>query len=94
MKFPEHKCSLTLQHNPGRDYYMTARAWWREEEERNPDDPLYSWESDEAREAALDTDEVWTLHWYPNTPIGFFSIAAPTLEKLLAYAEKIEKEGK
>jgi hypothetical protein len=90
MILPRHDCSLTLQHNPGRDYYLTAREWWQEEEERNSDNPLYSWESDEAQERALTTNEVWTLHWYPNTPISFHCIAAPTLEELLSFAAKTE----
>jgi len=90
MKLPRHKCGLTLEHNNHRNVYQTARKWWAEESERDPDNPPYDWESDEARERALATDEVWTLHWYPRTPIGFFCIAAPTLDELLAYALQVE----
>lgn len=83
MNFPSHKCGLYLEHNRHRDLYQTARDWITEEETREvfPD-----WKDEAAKQKAIDTDEVWTLQWYPNTPIGFNFVAAPTLEELLAYA--------
>jgi hypothetical protein len=41
------------------------------------------------REECIRTGDVWVLHWYPETPIGFYRIAAPTLERLLAIASDV-----
>ena len=92
MKLPRHKCGLFLTHNEHRDYYESAEEWIADQ---TCDDggSRMGWENEEAKARAIATDEVWTLHWYPDTPIGFFEVAAPTLEELLAYAEKVEKEN-
>jgi hypothetical protein len=82
---PQHACSLTLEHNRHKDYYQSASEWWTEELARHGED-AWNWPSDEARQRAIDTDEVWLLQWYPHTPIGSYSIAAPTLAELLAHA--------
>lgn len=86
MKFPKHKAGLFLTHNEHKDYYQSAEDWLKEQISDSKD-PLYSWESEEAMVRAIATDSIWVLHWYPDTPIGFYCIAAPTLEELLAYAE-------
>lgn len=88
MKLPKHKCGLYLEHNAYKDYYDTIE---RAHEDLDRD-KLTLWANDESRKRSLETKEVWTLHWYPNTPIGFYKIAAPTLEELLSFAEEIEKE--
>lgn len=89
MKFPDHKCGLTLEHNPHTAYYETV-AQWLSRPEREGEDDFYAWQSNEARQRAIDTNEVWTLQWYPDTPIGFIAIAAPTLDELLAFASSDE----
>jgi hypothetical protein len=45
----------------------------------------YSFRSPEERQECCNTNSVWTLQWYPETPIGSYSISAPTLEKLFAF---------
>lgn len=80
MTFPPHKCGLHLGHNEHRNYYQTVPQWLENYGEH------FDWASDEARQRAIDTGEVWTLQWYPETPIGFQAVAAPTLEELLAFA--------
>lgn len=87
MKFPAHKCGLFLTHNEHKDYYESVQQWL----DHNGNDNSTSWESDEARERAIAADDVWNLQWYPDTPISSYSICAPTLEELLAFAEKVEK---
>lgn len=83
MKLPNHKCSLELTHNKHRDYYQTAAEAIAERESHGcPPD----WKDEEAKQRAIATDEIWELHWYPDTPIGFHAIYAPTLEELLAFA--------
>ena len=82
MKFPEHKCGLSLTHNEHRNYYETAAEWIAKQEQF---EVLLSWPEGE-RQRAIDTGEVWVLQWYPETPIGFFCVAASTLEACLAAA--------
>lgn len=87
MKFPEHKASLQLTHNQHRDYYEPLADWIAKDE-------MYDWESEEAKHRAIATDECWTLQWYPNTPIGFNAVAAPTLEECLAFANREDDKAK
>jgi hypothetical protein len=82
---PTHKCGLYLEHNACRDVYETAAQCIADDESRDP--ALYTWESDEHRQRAIDTNEVWTLQWYPERPSTFFAVAAPTLSELLAFAK-------
>jgi len=86
MKLPKHKCGLYLTHNKHKDFYKTA-------EEEIIDQQAVDWESEEAKQKAIDTNEIWELQWYPDTPIGSYCIAAPTLEELLKFAEN-EEDGK
>lgn len=81
MKLPAHKCGLFLTHNEHRDYYEDLEKFIYNN--RIDDD----FASPEAMQRAIDTDECWTLQWYPETPVGFCRVAAPTLEELLAMAE-------
>lgn len=84
MKFPEHKCGLFLTHNEHRDYYQPL-SQWIEEHSQDGDEP---WGSPEQKQKCLDTDELWELHWYPNTPVGFLVVWAATLEELLTFANE------
>lgn len=84
MIFPQHKCGLYLCHNGNRDYYQTVEKYLE-------DHDTADWENDDSKKRAIDTDEIWELQWYPNTPIGFYRVAAPTLEEVMAYALKVEQ---
>jgi len=75
---PDHKCGLHLTHNEHRDYRQTVEAW----EEDTPGGSVY-WVSEEERKKAQETDELWTLQWYPETPVGFCFIAASSLIAIL-----------
>lgn len=84
MNLPSHPYGLTLSHNDHKADYLTAAdvvAEW--------DGFCWAptWPSEEAKQQAVDTDEIWTLQWYPHTPVGQLYIAAPTLEELLTFAE-------
>ncbi len=72
MNFPIHKAGLHLEHNAYRNYYQTIEEGLAEE--------AGNWISPAERAHALATESIWTLHWYPNTPVGFNQIAASTLE--------------
>jgi len=82
---PKHKCSLTLSHNEHKDSYITVKEWL--DFISCYDD---EWKNEEQKQRAIDTNEIWELHWYPNTPTGFCRLLAPTLEELL----KLMKERK
>lgn len=82
MQFPEHKASLTLTHNQHKDYYETVQQAI-ESKTHGYDD---CWVSDEQRLKAIDTNECWTLQWYPNTPVGFCLLSACDMDVLLAAA--------
>lgn len=85
MQFPPHKCGLFLSHNEHRDYYMKLAEWLKESPQQQ-----ISWESKEAEKRAIESDEIWVLQWYPETPVGFHCIAAPTIDELLQWANEID----
>lgn len=80
MKLPEHKCGLYLTHNEHRDLYEKLEKWIVD------NDVTEDFADDAARQRAIETDECWVLQWYPDTPVGFCRVAAPTLEEALALA--------
>lgn len=86
MNFPKHACSLSLEHNEHKDYYQTAADWVAEKSEFGPE-----FKDEDSQKRAIEIDEIWTLIWFPNTPVGSYHIAAPTLEELLDWAAEIEK---
>lgn len=85
MEFPKHKCSMTLSHNDHLDYYTTVE---------NELGQLYHAEdfvSDEQRRKAIETNECWTIQWYPRTPVGFYVLHAADLDVLMAAALEYEE---
>jgi len=82
MDLPEHKCGLFLTHNEHRDYYETAQHFIE-----NLEGLAEDFESPEAMKIAIETDSIWVLQWYPNTPVGFHRVAAPTLEDCIRLAK-------
>lgn len=84
---PQHKAGLFLTHNEHRGYYENASDYIREGRERPA--PA-TWKDDDAIQRAISTDEIWELQWYPDTPVGFYRVAAPTLHELLELAKHTE----
>lgn len=78
---PDHKCSLTITHNEHLDIYQTAGQVIHEQD--------LVFESDEQKKRAMATNELWIMQWYPETPIGFNRVAAPTLSELVKFAHTI-----
>lgn len=85
MNLPPH-ISLSLAHNEHALYYVNVAAWLGEVEGYKPP----SFQDAAARQRAIDTNSIWTLQWYPDTPASFLHIAAPTLDELLAYAADLQ----
>ena len=75
IQLPEHKCGLYLEHNSYRDYYTPLTTAVEEEGEH--------WISEDERAKALESGEIWTLQWYPNTPIGFYRVVGSSLESVI-----------
>lgn len=74
----EHS-SLTLSFNEAHaTNYMTVTDFI----EAGQYDPE-SWVNPEEMQKSIDTNSVWTLQWYPDTPIGFYTLRASSLDVLL-----------
>lgn len=43
-----------------------------------------TWASEDEKQKAIATDSVWSIHWYPLTPVGFRCILASSLEVAMA----------
>jgi hypothetical protein len=88
VNLPKHACGLTLEHNPHLNIYMTVEQYLKNEHSNwGNEDNVGDFPGGE-REKAIATNELWTLHWYPDTPVGFYRVAASTLEALLAAANE------
>lgn len=82
IKFPEHKAGLTLNHNQHKNVYETVEEYINKNSQYYDDE---SWATPTSKKRAIETDELWELHWYPNTPIGFNTAFGAALEEVLNY---------
>ena len=78
---PAHH-SLSLEHNGHRTVYQTVEQYYCGV------DWIDDWVSDAEMQKAIETDEVWVLHWYPRTPVEFHWLLASSLEALEAHFRK------
>ena len=81
IEFPAHKASLHLCHNDHKSVYQSVEDWLADNE--RDDGCWFEWVSPEERRKAIKDDSVWTLQWYPETPVGFCALAASDLNVLL-----------
>lgn len=90
MKLPNH-INLHIEHQPHAANYETVEEWllYNESEPatRFADYPA------EDRAAMLAAGEIWTVQWYPNTPVGFCCVAAATLERALELANEDDNDS-
>lgn len=78
-KLAELKCiSFSIEFQPQASNYETVEDYLTrsEVEEVTPED----------REEMIRRDVIWSLQWYPHTPIGFCAVAAATLERCIELA--------
>jgi hypothetical protein len=80
MKLPKHEAELVLTHNEHKSLYEKIEVFVEREQ--------CQWISDDEKRKAIAKDTVWELHWYPDTPVGFYSCCASSLKALLADVEK------
>jgi hypothetical protein len=76
IRLPAYKCGMTLSHNEHRNDYATVAEYV----ENNGLAEYF--ESPEEMQKAIDTDNLWVIQWYPDSPVGQCCIAAATLEGL------------
>ena len=77
--------SLTLSLNDDSTNYRSAQEAIENDEAREENVRWHSFRSPEERQECIDTNSIWVLHWYPDTPIGSYTLSAPTLLKLFDY---------
>jgi hypothetical protein len=87
MQFPRHAASLHLTHNQHKAYYETVETYVSHM--CCPPDCV----SDEQRDKALATQELWELQWYPDTPIGSYAIYGADLDTVLDKALSVQIEA-
>lgn len=80
MKWPRHEAGLTLNHNDHKSLYETVEQAIKAGTHGYGDD---CWVNAEQRQKAIETNECWTLQWYPDTPVGFHLLSAADLDVLL-----------
>jgi hypothetical protein len=83
IKWPKHEASLHLTHNDHKSVYQTVAQSIEQGDHGYVDD---SWVSAEQKQKAIETNECWTLQWYPDTPIGFCILSAADLDVLIEAA--------
>jgi len=88
---PAHKASLDIHHNNHLSCYLTVQEAIDDEWEEFKEDV---WVSEEEKQRAIETNECWSLQWYPDTPCGFNLKSASTLLALLQAVAPTEPSPK
>lgn len=89
MILPKHKATLYLTHNEHKSDYQSVKQRIEHEHFSLDDDCFVS---DEDKQKCIDTDELWELQWYPDTPIGFYKVCGSSLQVVLEKAMELDKE--
>lgn len=77
---PAHEASLHITHNQHKDYYEPIETYIQTREIGKDND---DWVTPTSKQRAIETDSLWELQWYPNTPVGFNVLYGATLEEIL-----------
>lgn len=83
---PAHEASLTLSHNGHKGYYMTVAEAVEDNSFGYTEE---CWVSEDERLKAIESNDCWVVQWYPNSPVGFYVMAAHSLDVLLEAAKKV-----
>lgn len=78
---PPHKGSCTISHNDHLNNYATVE----QEEEFHAEWFKGSWVSGESREFAIKNNQLWSIQWYPETPVGFSNLCAGRWADIVAH---------
>jgi len=88
LSLPVHM-SAHLIHNEHKMSYGTVADSVAMQEHGYADD---AWVSPEQRQKAIDSNECWSLQWYPKNPDGFHIRSAADLDVLLSDALMLEMQ--
>ena len=80
--------SLKIEYNDGCGYYRKAADEIAENPEYYSDDSFVSLED---KQKCIDENSLWTIHWYPNTPVGFCHMHGSSLALILQHV--FDEEG-
>lgn len=86
IKWPEHKCNMHIDHNQHLAYYETVESALSSARGSHPTYDRRDFPDETEIQKAIATGEVWTIQWYPETPIGFCRVCAATLSRALEHA--------
>lgn len=75
---PAYPAGCFLEHNDHRNNYMDV-------DEYTSDDDDDDWVSPESRALAIETNEMWSIQWYPESPEGFCIKRAHSLAALFEW---------
>ena len=51
-----------------------------------------NFESREEIIASIESDQIWEVQWYPDTPVGHYRVMASTLDGALDYAIRVQEK--
>lgn len=86
---PKYKVSLHITHNRHKCYYETAEDYLARPEDIGAGGfQVDEWVSREDYDAAIESDSIWEVQWYPETPVGFCVAYGSTLENALKAANR------
>ena len=72
--------NMTIEHQPHATIYMPLQEYLAEE---------FAFDiTDEDKAECIRTGHLWVIHWYPNTPVGFNCVGAPTLQRAIERARE------
>ena len=78
---PPHKAGLCIWHNEHLSFHQQSVKEYTDDIARNIGG--MDWASDEERALAYETNELWEVHWYPDNPVGSYSVYGATLAGVL-----------
>lgn len=81
--------SLTIGFNENHACNYTDAQGWHDEwgfYGGGADNDIICWASEEERLKAIRENSVWSIQWYPETPVGFCCVGASTFEAAARFA--------
>jgi Holliday junction resolvase RusA-like endonuclease len=85
------KCGVFFTANEHRDYYESAEEWLVNQ---MPDQPDIDEIGKDVWDKMIETDTVYSLQFYPDTPIGSYKIYHYDYDELLKKAKDILNESR
>jgi hypothetical protein len=73
--------SMTVSHNEHKLYYQTAKQFIEEGDMKS------RFVNAEEIDKAIETDEIWSVQWYPDTPIGSCIFYASSLDIIFEHIQ-------